>query len=280
MRDDLGWFWQTDRVIAVLHVAGGRGGAIHQLISFSPEVPKRKVIDVENGAAHANQEGLGYRDPYDASSQFNLHERWSGHGTGTWPRSAMHGRSLEDVRAEISTLRTRYGEPITDSVARGCVLSYRCYPSMDDGGIIWPNRRVVAVYHKDLGKSLREWYQKGLDVPMAGWQSDHLGSLGVTIGGDPTVLDYYTVCHGNWAADRTGHKEYLRGCLPAMARNQSAMLSMPGIHPISIDEFFSDGWHQHYIELCSFCGITPNAGMAGEFMNKYLSQQWRRDNAG
>lgn len=279
MGDGLDWFWQTDRVVTVLHVAGGRGGAIHQLLSFSPEVPKRKEIDIEDGAAHANQEGIGYRDPSDPSSQFHMHEKWDGRGSGTWPRSATHGRSLDDARSEISGLLTRHGEPITSAVARGCVLTYRCYPSMDDGQRIWPNRRVVAIYHDDIGRSLREWYHKGLDVPIAGWQASHLESMGLPIGDGATVLDYYSVCHGNGQSDGPGRKLYLRSCLPTMISNQQRMLAMPGVHAIRVEEFFSDGWLPMYIDLCRFCGVTPDTGMATEFMHKYRSQQWRRRDA-
>lgn len=275
MRDDLGWFWQTDRVIAVLHVAGGRGGAIHQLISFSPEVAKRKVVEVHNGAAHANQEGLGYHDPSDPGTPFNMHMGWRGLGTGQWPASAMSGRSLEDLRDEISSLRNLDGERLVDAVARGGFLAYRCYPSLDDGELVWPNRRVVASYHTRIGRSLREWYQKGLMVGITDWQDAHLRSLGVS-SSPSTVLDYYTIAHGGRTPNAKGHRGYLRDCIKTMERNQEYMLSRTGTHLINVDEFFTDRWMPYYIDLCAHCGITPNIEMAAEFMDKYLTQQWSR----
>lgn len=269
------WFWQTDKIIAVLHVAGGRGAAIHQLISFSPEVAKRKVVDVRNGAAHIDQEGLGYADPSNPDDPFNMHMGWKGSGSGVWPASAMRGRSLDELRDEISKLYTLQGERLVDVVARGGFLSYRCYPSLDDGGAVWPNRRVVAVHHPRIGRSLREWYQKGLAVGITDWQEAHLKSMGVdSVPG--TVLDYYTMCHGDEQPNRSGHKRYLRGCITAMSRNQDLLLSRPNTLAINVDEFFAPGWEPAYRRLCGYCGITPNMAMAAKFMDKYLAEQWDR----
>lgn len=278
MHDDLEWFWNTDRVVTVLHVAGGRGAAIHQLITYSPEVPKWKSVEVHNGAAHINQEGLGYEDPSDLKRHFHMHVAWDGSDKGEWPASAMKGRTLEQLRHQISRLRTRFGEPLPSVIARGGVLTYRCYPGLDDGGLVWPNRRIVAVYHDNIGHSLREWYQKGLAVPMADWQAAHLDSLGKPHH-NGTVLDYYTMAHGGLSPDHRGNKAYMAECLPLMAGNQRSLLARDGIHRINIREFFSDGWMAAYGSLCRFCGITRNDMMAARFMHKYRNQQWRRDAA-
>lgn len=277
----LDWFWQTDRVIAVLHIAGARGAAIHQLITYSPEVDKRKNIEVWRGVAHINQEGLGYRVLGDMHSQYQMYEHWSAGAQGTFPRSMLATSGLERIRDEISRLYTRSGDTLPESVAKGFYITYRNHPAMDDGGAVWPNRRVVAVHNGVVGNSLRDYYLKQLTREPMPWQRDHLCSLGYDgMAESVTIMDYYTVAHCGLEPDATGHRTYLRQCIDSMARNRDAMLSADGCHVIDADHFFAgDNWRGGYESLCDYCGITPAPDLAAEFMEVYMAQQWNRADA-